>query len=56
MRGHGDLQCCGVDCFSEAVNEIPPCGVVVISNSAVFYVCVFYATVIGEMRLFGVLQ
>ena len=45
-----------VDCFSEAVNEIPSCGVAVISNSAVCYVCVFYATVIGEMRLFGVLQ
>ena len=42
---------CGV-----AVDKIPPCGVAVISNPAVYDVCVFKPTVFCETKLFAVLQ
>ena len=37
------------------MNKISICGVAVISNPTVCDVCVFYATVFGEMKLFAVL-
>ena len=36
----------------DAVNKILICGVAVISNPTVYDVCVFHATVFGEMKLF----
>ena len=53
--GHEDLRCCGVHVFFDAVNKISSCGVAVISNLTVCDVCVFHATVFGEMKLFPVL-
>ena len=37
------------------VNKVPTYCVVVISNSLVCNVCVFHATVFGEIKLFAVL-
>ena len=37
------------------MNKISTCGVAVISNPTVCDVCVFHATVFGEMKLFAVL-
>ena len=56
--GHADLRCCGVNVFfywGDEVNKISICGVAVISNPSVCDVCVFYAAVFGEMKLFAVL-
>ena len=39
----------------DAVNKISICVVAVISNPSVCDVCVFYAVVFGEMKLFAVL-
>ena len=39
----------------DAVNKISACGVLMISNPLVCNVCVFHATVFGEMKLFAVL-
>ena len=41
--------------FGDAVNKFSICGVAVISNLSVCNVCVFHATVFGEMKLFAVL-
>ena len=52
---------CSVDVFfffsscCDAVNKISICGVAVISNPMVCDICVFHATVFGEMKLFAVL-
>ena len=56
----GDMGICGVAVLmffkcGDAVNKISICGVAVISNPTVCDVCVFHATVFGEMKLFAVL-
>ena len=49
------MEICGVDFLFYAVNKIPICSVAVISNLTVCDVCVFHASVFGEMKLFAVL-
>ena len=42
--------------YGDAVSRISICGVAMISNPSVCDVCVFHVAVVGEMKLFAVLQ
>ena len=53
--GFAVLQCTCFFYCGDAVNKISICGVAVISNPSVCDVCVFHASVFGEMKLFAVL-
>ena len=57
----GDIGVCGVAVLlsflcSITVNEIPHCGVAVMSNPTVCNICAFKPTVFSETKLFAVLR